>query len=238
MHKKLKVFELDIAKYVDYNPSYQFPKPLLPCIDGRVYQFGVSLTSLRLVGVNIMDDVVNYYLASCPNLEQLCIRGSCLTKNLKFADPLPNLRVLEVSNCPKIQSLEISLTNLVSCTYQGSKDIFRFKEIPNLTELTLGGDFARSFIYEPKRHTSYSVQLVKLVLNNLIVDPYLRIHRPELPRLGSLEHLELNVMLPIGKSIHFFAKLINASPLLKELTIKVSYISFLFFFASLIVYIN
>ncbi|GFP90539.1 hypothetical protein PHJA_001197800 [Phtheirospermum japonicum] len=217
MHKKVKMFELEVAK------------------------------SLRLVSVDIEDEVVHYFLASCPYLEQLCIRDSHVTKNLRVVDPLQNLKDLEISNCQSIQSVEIFVTNLVSCTYEGGRVIFPFKEIPNLSELTIGGDFARSFIYEPKKHTSYSAQLVKLALSILNTvssqplsqrsppinyhnnggsessDSFLRIQRPDLSRLCSLKYLELNLMLPVGKSIHFFAKFINASPLLKELTIKISY---------------
>ncbi|EYU37069.1 hypothetical protein MIMGU_mgv1a011261mg [Erythranthe guttata] len=95
----------------------------------------------------------------------LCIRASDATKHLRVVDPLPNLKELEISDCCNLESLEISATNLASCTYQGSEISLPFKKTRDPFELTLGGVFCKSFVYEPNKHSSYSAQLVKLVLN-------------------------------------------------------------------------
>ncbi|GFP90542.1 putative F-box/LRR-repeat protein at3g58880 [Phtheirospermum japonicum] len=239
MHKKVRIFEFEC-------PRYEFPN--VGMLSSHLHGINsFAFVSLSFVDVRIEDEVVHYFLAKCPHLEKLCIRNSERIENLKVVDPRPNVKVLEISNCLYINSLKISVTSLVSCTFEGDRIIFPFKENPNLSEITLGGNIARSFIYEPKKHASYSDKLEKLGLNILNMvgyqppsqrshhiyyhnnggsessDSFLRIQRPDLPRLCSLKHLELNLMLPVGKSIHFFVKFINGSPLLKELRIKISY---------------
>ncbi|GFQ07932.1 hypothetical protein PHJA_002937200 [Phtheirospermum japonicum] len=216
MHKKVRIFEFEC-------PRYEFPN--VGMLSSHLHGINsFAFVSLSFVDVRIEDE-----------------------RTLKVVDPRPNVKVLEISNCLYINSLKISVTSLVSCTFEGDRIIFPFKENPNLSEITLGGNIARSFIYEPKKHASYSDKLEKLGLNILNMvgyqppsqrshhiyyhnnggsessDSFLRIQRPDLPRLCSLKHLELNLMLPVGKSIHFFVKFINGSPLLKELRIKISY---------------
>ncbi|GFP99509.1 hypothetical protein PHJA_002095000 [Phtheirospermum japonicum] len=206
-----------------HHPFYGFPK---------VDDFG-SLRSLRLVDVDIKDEVVVSLLASCPHLQRLCIRASWATENVRVVDPLPNLKVLEISGCPRIRNLEISVMSLVSCTYIGKLITFPFNEIPNVSELTLGGNFAWSLIYEPKKHSSYSVRLVKLALNiNFPAADYLL--RNDLPQLCSLKHLELNVMSPICQNLHIFTWLIKASPLLNEFRIKIYFLLCYFFKQNLV----
>ncbi|EYU21352.1 hypothetical protein MIMGU_mgv1a026387mg [Erythranthe guttata] len=167
--KEVKVFELNLSVEDGFHCGYKFPnieKLLSRSRELKVKSpvFG-SLRSLRLVDVDIDDEVVKYLLASCTCVEHLCIRASNATKNLEVVDPLANLKELEISDCCNLESLEISAKNLVSCTYQGKEISSPFKKTPNLTELTLGGEFCHSFIFEPNKHSSYSAQLVKLVLN-------------------------------------------------------------------------
>lgn len=123
-----------------------------------------SLKTLRLAYVDVEDEVVQYFLASCPNLEELRIRFSYDTKNLQVIDP-PSLRVLEICRCFNIQSLEISAADLVSLTYGGAKRSLLLKKVPNLHELNICDDICTDFIVEPREHWSYSVQLEKLVLD-------------------------------------------------------------------------
>ncbi|EYU27568.1 hypothetical protein MIMGU_mgv1a009094mg [Erythranthe guttata] len=110
-------------------------------------------------------------ISDCCNLQSLVISATNL-KELKISDccnlqslviSATNLKELEISDCCSLQSLVISAMNLVSCTYQGREIKLSFKKTPN--ELTLGGVFCKSFIYEPNKHSTYSDQLVKLVLN-------------------------------------------------------------------------
>ncbi|KAL7140318.1 hypothetical protein ABFS83_09G112900 [Erythranthe nasuta] len=183
-----------------------------------------SLRSIKLVDVSITDEVVGYFIESCLYIEDLCIRGSNATKDLKFVDPLPYFKVLEISDCCNIESLLISVENLVSCTYQGNVIGLPFKKVPKVSELTLGGVFCESFVYEPNKHSSYSTQLLKLVLNLHTASVLGEIVPRDLPQLYALKQLELSVVSRVGRSLLFLTSLIKASPQLQEFKIKINYI--------------
>ncbi|KAL7100296.1 hypothetical protein ACP275_09G138300 [Erythranthe tilingii] len=225
--KRIKRFELNLLEQEGFHCCYKFPnmEKLLSHSHEVKSVFG-SLRSLRLVDVDIEDEVVQYFLASCPYIEHLCIRASQSTKNLKVVDPLLNLNQLEISDCVNLESLEISVKNLVSCTYQGREISSPFKKTPNLTELTLGGEFCQSFIFEPNKHSSYSVQLVKLVLNVKTRTPERTTVPPDLPQLYSLKRLELNIVSVAFRSLFFFMSLIKASPNLQEFKMKIAYLTY------------
>ncbi|GER26457.1 F-box family-6 [Striga asiatica] len=222
MRKEIKMLELNFPGY-----HYEFPNlELLLSYSPQKFGFGL-LRTLRLEGVDVEDKVVRHFLASCHYLECLCTRKSDATKRLRFVDPLPSLKVLEISDCYFIRKLEVSATSIVSCTYNGLDTVFPFEKALNLSELTLGREFAEFFIYEPSQHTSYSAQLEKLTLN--IHETGFRCPQesglppPDLSKLCSLKHLELNVMSTI-KSIYFFISLIKAAPLLTEFRMKITYV--------------
>ncbi|KAL8043572.1 hypothetical protein ABFS82_09G130700 [Erythranthe guttata] len=231
MQKKVKSFELNLSVEKGIFPCfpYRFPniKKLLSRSD-QVKSFGFrSLRSLRLAYVDIEDEVVHYFLASCPCIEQLCIRASNkATKNLEIVDPLPNLKELEISDCCNLRSMIISATNLISCTYHGNNISPPFKTTPNLIELTLGGKFCQSFVYEPNKHSSYSNRLVKLVLNFQTVGRERTIASPDLHQLYSLKRLELTVLSMNCRSLLFFTSLIKSSPNLQEFRIKIEYLTY------------
>lgn len=115
MRKDVQRFELNLSYD---NDRYEFPSVmrLISLSNGAVISPFYRLRTLRLDHVDIMDHVVHYFLANCPNLEEVCIHFSQVMRNLKVVDP-PSLRVLEIHRCLKIQSLEISAMNLVSLTY-------------------------------------------------------------------------------------------------------------------------
>ncbi|KAL8043573.1 hypothetical protein ABFS82_09G130800 [Erythranthe guttata] len=225
MRKKVKGFELDFSVDDGFHCCYKFPSIEELLLLSPSSAFG-SLRCLKLVDVDIDDEVIRYLLASCPYIEHLCIRDSDATMNLEVVGSLPNLRELEISNCLNIRSMEIYATNLVSCTYQGRKISSPFKNTPNLTELTLGGKFCHSFAYEPNKHSSYSDQLVKLVLNFQTVGRERPIASPDLHKLYFLERLELNIVSIGCRSLFFFTSLIKASPNLRKFKIKIEYFTY------------
>ncbi|XP_012856149.1 PREDICTED: uncharacterized protein LOC105975496 [Erythranthe guttata] len=169
--------------------------------------------------------MVRYFLDSCPYIEKISIRGSVDTKDVEFVDPLPYMKVLEISECCNIQSLVISVKNLVSCTYEGNElGSFPVKNVPNLSELTLGGVFCESFVYEPNKHSNYSAQLVKLVLNLHTTSVARQIFPHDLPQLHALKRLELSIVSQVGRSLLLLTSLIKASPQLHEFKIKINYL--------------
>lgn len=158
--KQVQTLELSFS----LSDGYKFPslKTLMSMATSTSPLCGLRI--LRLAYVDIEDDVVKYFLASCPDLEELRVRFSYVTKNLQVVDP-PSLRVFEISRCFNFQRLEISALSLVSLTYGGRKQSLQLRSIPNLAELNICDDFCTDFIVQPKEHWSYSAQLEKLVLD-------------------------------------------------------------------------
>ncbi|XP_012849294.1 PREDICTED: putative FBD-associated F-box protein At5g56820 isoform X2 [Erythranthe guttata] len=272
MLKQVKIFELDLSADCGFHCSYEFPsfiklvtqfhrekyRPILHklrCIRSSLrYLSGFrSLRSIRLVDVDIQDEMVHYFLDSCPYIEQLCIRASDATKDLRVVDPLPNLKELKISDCCNLQSLVISATNLkelkisdccnlqslvISATNLKELEISDCCSLQSLVisamnlvscTLTLGGVFCKSFIYEPNKHSTYSDQLVKLVLNlqteNVQMESIERpIAPPDFHQFRALKQLELNIVSKVDRSLLFFTSLIEASPHLHEFKLKIDYL--------------
>ncbi|KAL7100357.1 hypothetical protein ACP275_09G141300 [Erythranthe tilingii] len=180
-------------------------------------------------------DLSNLNWAHCgykfPKIEKLLSllhEASKTTKNLQVVDSFGYLEALEISHCNNLQSMEISALNLFYFKYKGMKIGLPFKNTPKLSELALGGDFCESFIYEPNEHSSYSVQLVDLVLNlqanNVFYFRDRTIVPPDSAQLHNLERLELIIESQVGESLLFFTSLIKASPHLQEFKIKIEYL--------------
>lgn len=161
--KKVERLELSFS----LRDGYKFPtvKSLVSLSHGATSTSPLCcLRILRLAYVDVEDEVVLYFLASCPRLEELRVRYSYVTKNPRVIDP-PGLKVLEISRCFNIQSLEISAADLVSLTYGGGEKSLVLKKIPNLRELNICDKFCSDFLLKPNEHLSYSVQLEKLALD-------------------------------------------------------------------------
>lgn len=71
--------------------------------------------------------------------------------NLQVVDP-PNLKVLEIGRCPNLR--DICCESCLTYVRRSRKWI-----APNLRELTLGDDICSFFIFEPHKHSNYSLQL-------------------------------------------------------------------------------
>ncbi|XP_057799960.1 putative FBD-associated F-box protein At5g56690 isoform X2 [Salvia miltiorrhiza] len=237
MQKEVQRLELNLLyedKYKEHLWS-RYPFPSLEEL--RSYSHSHSfcrLRSLRLSHVNITTDVVHHFLASCPDLEELCIQFSYhMMEDLRVVDP-PSLRVLEITTCPYVESVEISAASLVSLTYGGPADSLLFKDYrdekssllvkkaPNLRELCITGDPCLFFVLEPQ---SYSVQLEKLVLDiQFEVDSRILFWvAADLPRFCSLKRLQVYAHTRYDSLFNLFKSLIEASPLLCEFRIELGY---------------
>ncbi|XP_057789466.1 putative FBD-associated F-box protein At5g56690 [Salvia miltiorrhiza] len=231
MQKEVQRLELNLSFEDIYRykcPGFRYAFPTLDELrshsPSRSRAF-CRLRSLRLAHVQISHDVVHYFLASCPDLEELCIRLSYYIQgDLRVVDP-PSLRVLEITRCPYIASLEISAVSLVSLKYGGAKNSLLLKKAPNLRKLCVRGGMCWSFVLEPKEHSSYSVQLEKLVLDFRLPEDFrISVYAPpDSPRLCSLKRLQVQVLTKHGSSLNFFKSLIVASPHLCEFRIELSY---------------
>ncbi|XP_057770689.1 putative FBD-associated F-box protein At5g56690 [Salvia miltiorrhiza] len=220
--KEVQTLEVKLSSHNGYDYDYcEYFFPHVGLL--KSHSSFSSLRALRLSRVGVTDELVCYLLASCRSLEELCIRSADLLKNLRVIDP-PSLRALEITRCCSIQSLEISAVGLVSLTYGGRKSRLLLKNIPNVRELALVDESCLYFVREPEKHSSYSPQLEKLVLDIRKLDGrYGRIVAPpDSPQLCSLIRLEVKVFILLGRRL-LFTPLIKGSPHLREFRIELSY---------------
>ncbi|XP_057770696.1 uncharacterized protein LOC130990480 [Salvia miltiorrhiza] len=227
--KEFQTLEVKLSSRNDHDYDYDYGFPsyceyFFPHVGLLKSHFSFSsLRALSLSHVCVTDDVFCYLLESCHSLEELCIRSASLLMNLRVIDP-PSLRALEITRCCSIHSLEISAVGLVSLTYGGRKSRLLLKNIPNVRELALVDESCLYFVREPEKHSSYSPQLEKLVLDIRKLDGrYGRIVAPpDSPQLCSLIRLEVKVFTLLGRRL-LFTPLIKGSPHLREFRIELCY---------------
>ncbi|XP_059662117.1 putative FBD-associated F-box protein At5g56690 [Cornus florida] len=176
-----------------------------------------SLTALRLVGVDITEEMLENFLFNCPFLEQLGIVGTKCLVNLKISGPSLKLKCLEISQCLSLENLEISAINLVSFAYKGRETGVHFKNVPLLSELSIGGEFCPPFVFGCCKHSSSLPQIEKLKLKYLQ-----EIQRfPKYCRdLGNLKQVEFFFVGSGGDCLLSFTSVIKASPNLSKFSVR------------------
>ncbi|XP_059668577.1 F-box/LRR-repeat protein At3g26922-like [Cornus florida] len=237
MEKGVQRFELDVSlgTWTCFYQSYDFPSmekfKILPSSNTLKYRTSHghhvsrtvgssgfrSLTALRLVSVNIKEEVLENFLSNCPFLEQLCVVGSICLVNLKIAGPSLKLKCLEICNCQKLENLEVSAINLVSFTYIGPDTSVTFRNVPLLSELSIGGEYHSSVVSGSWKHSSYFPQIKKL---KLILSTEDLIRMPIcLPELSNVKQVELVIRGPAGRSLICCTSVIKASPNLSKFSV-------------------
>ncbi|XP_027163142.1 putative F-box/LRR-repeat protein At3g28410 isoform X1 [Coffea eugenioides] len=228
MEKEVKVFELDISchDFPDLNKFLSISREVKPSVD----RIGLtSLTSLRLVDVNVKDEMIEYLLSSCRHLEHLCIKFDNYMKKLNVLSS--SLKSLSIFYCTKLKSLTISAANLLSFVY-GEASMspvlkLQLQNVPLLSELQLKGPHCGSFLFEPSEHSKYSHQLQRLVLNVPMLDVVSAPRHDHslfgLPQLQCLKQLDLILHARAGESFLFFVLLTTACPFLSSLGVVMFY---------------
>uniref|UniRef100_A0A3Q7GAE9 F-box domain-containing protein n=1 Tax=Solanum lycopersicum TaxID=4081 RepID=A0A3Q7GAE9_SOLLC len=214
IQKEVKLFELDLAADSWQNcggwSQYDFPDiERLSSGDNdklKFSRFCSNLKSLTLVNVSVMS-------SAC-----LCFRR---LENLKVTGPLKSM---EISRCPLIKGLEVDASNLESFTYIGPHIEIPFRNVDQLSELTIGQGYCFSFICKPDKHASYSSKLrkLKLMVRYEVDCPY------NFPVLDNLRELELDIQLYAGRSLHYFTLFTKACPLLSSFIARITYTNILY----------
>ncbi|XP_059662620.1 putative F-box/FBD/LRR-repeat protein At5g62970 [Cornus florida] len=233
MEKGVQRFELDLLAGIQPGPwmqLYDFPnmenfkfssitshRHHVPRTIGSAAGF-YSLAVLRLLGVNIMDGVIENFVSNCPFLEQLCIVGTTYLVNIKIAGPSLKLKSLEISHCHSLENLEISAMNLVSFSYSGRDISVAFKNVPLLSEVSIRGEFCSSFVFGSCKHSSYIPQIEKLKLQAFDED-FLQFPK-YFRELGNLKQVELYILGFIGCSLLSLTSVIKASPKLSKFSLR------------------
>lgn len=224
----LKMFELNLSDSYDsgkYSPC-SFPQLSggpMEHFPRAMFSNSSSLTSLKLIAVNVGGEALECFLTNCPLLDVLCVKYSHCLVSLRVIGASLKLRQLEVCMCNYLESLEISAPNIESFKYVGPWLSMPIKHTPKLLETYFGSEFGVEIIDNFFLLSSYSSQLQKLVLD-LEVDFMENKGFRKWPTLANLKELELIVIAEGHCSLIGFTSLIKASPCLLKFTLKLDYL--------------
>ncbi|KAL4362800.1 hypothetical protein GQ457_04G037870 [Hibiscus cannabinus] len=209
--KKAKRVELDFARIIGLYPLKRSLYTLCPLSLGL--PSSIPLTSLVLKWVDVSDQVLDNFLSNSPFLECLCVQRSRTLVHVRVAGPSLHLKSLEISRCPNLMSLQLHATNLLTLKYFGPQIEIPFKNVPNLTTLSIG-----DYLYPlpPRkfgRILTFFPQLQKLALYIGDVEG-VRKRRREFPLMSQLKQMELCVSASdwILDSLLFLSWWMNACP--------------------------
>jgi hypothetical protein len=136
LQKRVQRLEIHLSgfrPYVYQCSNYTFPYQLLL----RPECFFKSLKDLTLRQVNVSWEVVDYFLANCPNLERLFVRQSNHLKKLSVVGSSLPLKHLGVYFCSPLKSINICDTNLVSFEYAGHRTRLLVNNAPLLVDVSI-----------------------------------------------------------------------------------------------------
>lgn len=158
MNKRVQILELEFCRVYswDLEDTYLFPHKLLglekesalklkhlyssdtPSLHSCGYNIGFNfLKVLHLKYVDVTQEVLEYFLSSCPVLERLTVNGARNFVNLRVAGPSIALKYLVLITCSSLKTVEICDTNLVSFYFYGPFEIKRiFSNVPLLVEVS------------------------------------------------------------------------------------------------------
>ncbi|KAM7480043.1 hypothetical protein LguiA_028256 [Lonicera macranthoides] len=212
--RRLELFFKRVA--IHWDDCYPFPEQ---CLGNSNINF---LTSLKLQFVGVTQEILEYLLSNCPNLEFVCISNSPCLLGLKiFPASCPKLEYLEIVHCHHLKFLEISAITLTSLTYSGPRIELCLKNVPNLAALSFGGFYADNIIRD-KNFSRLSIslsQIAKLKLD-LAADMYGYFTR--FPNFKNLEQLELIVKTSDHRSLLSCTSLLRACLMLYRFSIQVT----------------
>ncbi|KAH9767221.1 putative preotein [Citrus sinensis] len=181
-----------------------------------------SLVSLRLIDVDIPEEVLHYLLCYCPLLEVLTLKGAEKLIRIRVSGPSLKLKYLELRDLPNLSNLEINAPNLVSFEFSAGELIVSFKHVPSLVEMSIEGDYCTYFVYTLHQFSSFLPQLRTLKLNLMAVsvpEDFLN----SIPKFPNLKHLEMTLANGDLDCYHPCVAFLKASPLLQEFTFKLSH---------------
>lgn len=227
MVKQVKILELDCSPVhfgsypwtpIQWNISLDQP---------LIADFKYCLKSLSLKYVNISGQDVDFLLVFFEVLENLCIYSSPSLTHVRYTESPLKLKHLEVSQCCNLKTIDINAPKLLSFRHRGCPIELNLRNAALLSEVSVGyigyrGDVvdyafnSLSKYFSQLEYLSWEMRLFKGLID---YDKFnLRINNP--PTLSNLKHLELHVYAQHEQSLLGWAELIEASPLLERLCVK------------------
>ncbi|KAH7845936.1 hypothetical protein Vadar_007672 [Vaccinium darrowii] len=175
-----------------------------------------SLVQLSLTSVNVTGEFVEHFLSNCPLLLVLRVCFSRLLVNLKVAGPSLCLKFLEISRCPRLNTIDIYAPKLASliCLGLNTSTQVLVRHAPSLVDLTVAHP-ERFFKALP---ANYFSQLESVTLS---FDFNWDTSTPALyPVLTNLKNLTFAGFAKEENSFLYWTSLIERSPLLHTFTLQ------------------
>ncbi|VFQ98401.1 unnamed protein product [Cuscuta campestris] len=187
--RQVKRLELDLLRQgwcVRYSDRcYTFPD--VHKLPPLLHNFK-SLKVLSLKSINVTGEVLEFFLYSCPSLEEMVVLGSYTLVNLEVVGPSLKLKHLEIWECKSVKSLKICDTNLVTLRTSAGHKLLLFN-VPMLIEVDICG-------LQPTRMLHELLPFASHVLSQLEV---LKIH--SFDGLECLEHYTVPVLPMLKKFV-------------------------------------
>jgi hypothetical protein len=125
----------------------------------------VRLKSLNLSYVNVRDEVLEFFLLpeNCPSLEIVSIMFSMELEDVRVIVPCLKLKHLKIQLCRNLKCFDIySAPNLKSFLYWGPEQTrICLREVPNLTDVKLVGDFCKAAVDENFNQLSIPISRIE-----------------------------------------------------------------------------
>ncbi|CAH9134021.1 unnamed protein product [Cuscuta epithymum] len=216
--RRVERLELDLLEYGDYESSkpYVFPEDILflniPQQTTTLFNFN-SLKALCLKNVLISQEAIEFFLRSCPSLEQLVLQYIEHLSNLEVCGPSLALKSLDTRYSYDLGSIKVSAPKLTSLAVSTLKGLV-LENVPMLVDLDILCWKIKTPLEVPTLRCCFS-QLEILTLR-------LPMHKPHdipwsnFPEMLELKKLTLHFVANLDESLLGLTTFIRISPYLEE----------------------
>ncbi|XP_059454763.1 F-box/LRR-repeat protein At3g26922-like isoform X2 [Corylus avellana] len=220
MQKRVQRLEIHLSGFRlsdhQHSTRYTFPDQLL--LRRGCFK---SLKDLTLRQVNVSWEVVDYFLANCPNLERLFVHQSNHLKQLSVVGSSLPLKHLGVYFCTRLKSIKICDTNLVSFKYVGPRIRLLVNNAPLLVDVSITERMYSNLML--RQFSSCFSQLQILTLSKEHVQDKIKLRL--FTGLMNLKKLVLEIGAEDDESLLLFTPLVEACPYLQIFVFKIMWTS-------------
>ncbi|KAK7312560.1 hypothetical protein VNO77_36503 [Canavalia gladiata] len=216
--KDVKMFELDLS-YNFTETFYEISQTIRNVLSSTTIFEMKSLCILRLVSVDVSDEVIEGILACCPSLQTLCVIESKLLVRVKVCGQGLRLKHLELVECRFLTNLDISAENLMTFKYIGDYERFNYESVPSLVEASFGGLYS-SYLQSRMNTVDLYELLLQLDVLKLELLPIDFGTVEALPLISNVKQLEMQILHGCGAKLDRPVSLLSAFPSICVLKLK------------------
>jgi hypothetical protein len=174
MQKQVQRLEIHLSGFRSFDPQRSIRYTFLYQLLLRLQTRGSfkSLKDLTLRQVNVSWEVVDYFLANCPNLERLFVGQSNHLEKLSVVGSSLPLKHLGVYFCSLLKSINICDTNLVSFEYAGHRTRLLVNNAPLLVDVSISERTHSNLMLRQLSSCFSQLQILTLSKANVQVSVY------------------------------------------------------------------